>query len=274
MKCRVRDVDIHYKVFGEGRPILFLHGFGLDHRSMTAFMEPAFNELDGWKRIYLDLPGMGMSKANPCIATSDQMLDIISEFIDNILPDQRFVLVGYSYGGYLARGLVRSRSSSIDGLFLLCPVIVAEHAKRVVPPHTPLIRDDSFLSTIAQEKKEVFESIAVVQTQQTWERTQSDIAPGCELADQVFISTFASNGYSFSFDVDALPSPFEPPTLIVTGKQDSVVGSQDAWPILNNYPRGTFVVLDRAGHNLQLEQEPLLNALVREWVERVEESLG
>lgn len=274
MKCRVRDVDIHYKIFGEGRPILFLHGFGLDHRSMTGFMESAFNKRKGWKRIYLDLPGMGMSTTNPCVTNSDQMLDIILEFIDSVMPDQHFVLVGYSYGGYLARGLVRNRPSSIDGLFLLCPVIVAEPAKRALPLHTPLVRDESFLSTIEQEKKEAFESVAVVQTQHTWERTQAEIVAGCELADQAFISKLAGNAYSFSFDVDSLPSPFEPPTLIVTGKQDSVVGSQDAWSILKNYPRGTFVALDRAGHNLQIEQEHLLDALVAEWFERVEESLG
>lgn len=42
---------------------------------------------------------------------------------------------------------------------------------------------------------------------------------------------------------------------------------------LENYPRGTLTVLDRAGHNLQIEQETLSNALVNEWFDRVEENL-
>ena len=33
------------------------------------------------------------------------------------------------------------------------------------------------------------------------------------------------------------------------------------------------VVLDRAGHRLQMEQEKLFNALVDEWLDRVEESI-
>lgn len=46
---------------------------------------------------------------------------------------------------------------------------------------------------------------------------------------------------------------------------------KDAWDILDNYPRATFCVLDRAGHNLQIEQEDLFMSLVREWLERVDE---
>lgn len=56
--------------------------------------------------------------------------------------------------------------------------------------------------------------------------------------------------------------------------QDDVVGYRDAWEILENYPRGTFVVLDRSGHLLTIEEEELLRALVSEWLDRVEEYGG
>ena len=32
---------------------------------------------------------------------------------------------------------------------------------------------------------------------------------------------------------------------MLLGRQDSSVGYKDAWSILDNYPRGTFAVLDR-----------------------------
>jgi pimeloyl-ACP methyl ester carboxylesterase len=83
-----------------------------------------------------------------------------------------------------------------------------------------------------------------------------------------------SHGYAFSFDVDAVAAPFEKPVLILAGRQDGIVGYRDAWGILENYPRATFAVLDRAGHNLQIEQERLFNALVGDWLERVEEQLA
>lgn len=55
------------------------------------------------------------------------------------------------------------------------------------------------------------------------------------------------------------------------GRQDSCVGYKDAWGILEDYPRATFAVLDRSGHNLQLESEELFHSLVKEWLYRVEE---
>jgi pimeloyl-ACP methyl ester carboxylesterase len=271
MDCPVRDINIHYKVFGEGKPIIFIHGFGIDHHAITGCMEPIFENLNGWKRIYFDLPGMGKSESKPCISNCDIMLDLISQFIDKVIPDENFVLFGQSYGGYLARGLVRDRPDAIDGLFLLCPVIIPEHGKRTVPDHTPLVRDESFLLTLGQDEKVDFESTSVVLTEHAWKRTQNEIQVGCDLADQAFLTKFVDEGYTFSFDVDSLPTAFEAPTLIMTGRQDAVVGSQDALNILKNYPRATFAMLDRAGHNLQIEQETLFGQLVTEWLDRVEE---
>jgi pimeloyl-ACP methyl ester carboxylesterase len=57
------------------------------------------------------------------------------------------------------------------------------------------------------------------------------------------------DGWQRFFDVDA-GEPFEKPALILTGRQDHMVGYYDAWNIYENYPRGSYVVLDRAGHNL------------------------
>jgi pimeloyl-ACP methyl ester carboxylesterase len=79
--------------------------------------------------------------------------------------------------------------------------------------------------------------------------------------------------YAFSFDVDNVPEPFTGPSLIITGRQDAVVGYRDAWNIVEKYPRATFVVLDRAGHMLE-EKAGLVSVFINEWLDRVEESAG
>jgi pimeloyl-ACP methyl ester carboxylesterase len=55
----------------------------------------------------------------------------------------------------------------------------------------------------------------------------------------------------------------------VLGRQDDHVGYRDQWDLLEHYPRASFAVLDRAGHNLQQEQPVLFEALVEEWLDRV-----
>jgi pimeloyl-ACP methyl ester carboxylesterase len=273
MECRVKDIDVYYEIYGEGRPIVMLHGFRPDHHLMIGCMEPIFQQRDGWKRIYLDLPGMGKTSGKKWITNSDQMLEVVLEFIEQVIPDQHFIVAGESYGGYLARGIIYRKSNPVDGLLLICPLIIPDGTKRSVPLHVVLKSDPRLLSHLESKTKEQFVSVAVVQTQKTWERTQKEVLVGLDVADETFLSQFQSHGYAFSFVVDAASVPFEKPTLILTGRQDSWVGYRDAWNILESYPRGTFAVLDRAGHNAQIEQEHLFNALVNEWLDRVEENL-
>lgn len=130
------------------------------------------------------------------------------------------------------------------------------------------------LSRLSSEDAEEFESMAVVQSEEIWERYNNEIFSGVRIADSAFLEKLRNEGYAFSFDVDGLKDKFEKPTVFILGKQDISVGYKDVWNILDNYPRGTFVVLDRAGHNLQLEQVGLFTSLVNEWLDRVEEENG
>jgi pimeloyl-ACP methyl ester carboxylesterase len=273
MECQLKNINVHYKIYGEGHPLIALHGFSPDHRLMTGCMEPIFKYRSGWQRIYLDLPGMGKTPGKGWITNSDQMLDVVLDFIDQVIPGQRFALAGESYGGYLARGIIYCRPALVDGLLLICPMIVAEHAKRSVPPHVALVQDPVLLSSLEPSEREEFESFAVIQGQRIWERTRAEVMVGIKVADEDFLTRLQAHGYSLSFDVDAA-LPFEKPTLILVGRQDGVVGYRDAWEIVESYPHGTFAVLDRAGHNLQIEQETLFNALVNEWLDRVDENIG
>ncbi len=272
MKCVVNNLEINYETFGEGKPIIMLHGYYPDHRLMTGCFEPIFQDRNDYRRIYIDLPGMGKTKSEAWIKNSDIMLDIVIDFIDIIVPNENFLLVGESYGGYLARGIIYKMGNKVDGLVLLCPCIIADAKKRVNPPHIVLKKDEYLLKQIPPLDSEDFESMAVVQNEKIWKRYENEILSGVKIADDKFLSNLKKTGYEFSFDVDKIEEKYEEPTLILLGRQDSSVGYKDAWSILDNYPRATFSVLDRAGHNLQIEQEELFNSLVNEWLVRVNES--
>ncbi|MNO13007.1 2-hydroxy-6-oxo-6-(2'-aminophenyl)hexa-2,4-dienoic acid hydrolase [compost metagenome] len=262
-------ITFNYEEAGEGKPVLIIHGNGPDHRMMVGCMEPLFSSGEQYRRIYVDLPGMGMSPAAEWISSSDDMLRAVKMMIEALIPDERFILVGQSYGGYLARGLLREYAQLIDGMFLLCPCVIAESSKREVPPHQVMVQDAELLEELSAADREEFTSIAVVQNRTVWERYRREIISGLQLADEAFMQQIrADGGYAFSFDVDVIP-PFEKPSLIITGRQDSMTGYKDVWKLLDLYPHATFAVLDRAGHNLHLEQEEQFKVLAKEWLMRV-----
>ena len=272
MECYLKNITIHYETFGQGRPILMLHGAPLDHGALLGCMEPIFANRDGWLRIYPDLPGMGRTKGVDWITTEDQMLEVALEFMDRVVPEQSFTLVGHSYGGYLARGIIYHRRRAVNGLLLLVPWITYDPKQRSVPEKETLIEDPALLAQLDPDEAQGFAFAAVVQNQRNWDRYRSEFLPGILAHDSLFFARFSENS-AFSFDVDAPSEPFVKPTLFLVGRQDHVSGYREQWDVLESYPRATFVVLDRAGHRLQIEQPELFNALVDDWLDRVEEHM-
>ncbi len=273
MKCELRDIPIHYELRGEGRPIIMLHGWSGHLRQMVFTMEPAFTGRPGWKRVYLDLPGHGSTPARDWITGQDQILDVLLDFIDAVIPGQRFAVAAASAGALLGRGVVYRRAERMDGLLLVVPTIIAADADRQVPPRTYLAQDPALMAELTPEEAETFSSYGVVLSRRFIDMLRAFVPSKEEAGDPEFQSAIRMNPVRFglSFDVDALPEPFPAPTLMVTGRQDSIVGYRQAWDVLENYPRATFAVLDRAGHSLEADAEELWTALVRDWLDRVEE---
>jgi pimeloyl-ACP methyl ester carboxylesterase len=271
MFCKVDDVNIYYETIGEGYPVLMLHGYGIDHHVMVGCMEPVFEKRPGYRRVYMDLPGMGRSKAPDWLESTDQVLDIVIRFSENVVPEGDFLVAGESYGGYLARGMVYKMSERLGGALLICPVMVGERSRRHLPPRTVFVRDEKLLAGISPEDRKFFERMLLLQDERRWERFKQDILPGRRMMDAAFLDRLKKHGYECSFDVDALPQPFDKPSLVLAGRQDASVGYRDALRLIDNYSRGTFAILDRAGHGLEVEQECLFNCLAGEWLDRVEE---
>jgi pimeloyl-ACP methyl ester carboxylesterase len=271
MYTEVDGVNIYYEAQGEGLPILMLHGYGIDHNVMVGCMEPIFKKRPGYRRIYIDLPGMGKSKAPGWLENSDQVLDIVIKFGEKAIPEGDFLVAGESYGGYIARGMVYKIPERLQGVLLICPVMVGDRSKRQLPPRTVFVRDEKLLAGINPEDRKFFERMLILQDRRRWERFQQDILPGRRIEDTAFLDRLKKHGYECSFDVDKIPTPFDKPSLILTGRQDASVGYKDALKLIDNYSRGTFSILDRAGHGLEVEQEWVFNCLTSEWLDRVEE---
>jgi pimeloyl-ACP methyl ester carboxylesterase len=228
-------------------------------------MEPIFASRPGWQRIYFDLPGTGLTPSAG-ITTIDQVLDMVCDFIDHILPTQHFTLLGLSVGGYLARGFVHRKPEQVNGLCLLVPWL-SEHEDQILPSSTIIAPDPDVMKQLSADDAQKLEGLAVVQNQKilNWYR---DVVVAARQKGE----GLSMEKYTFSFNMDGPSTSFDKPALFLLGRQDSHVGYRDAIHVLEDYPHATLAVLDRAGHALGIEQESLFHALINEWVDRVEEN--
>ena len=150
------------------------------------------------------------------------------------------------------------------GLATLAGVFVAEHDHRTVPSRTVLVADPA-----AADGDEDYAEMAVVQSPANARAFRQHALPGLRAADQEGLARIAER-YAFDREPeDASPEPFTQPCLVVTGRQDHVVGYTDAWARIEHYPRATFVTLDSGGHNVHLDRPVLVAALLTDWLERV-----
>lgn len=256
---------MHYVEHGDGAPILVLHGSGVDHREMVGAVEPIFSELAGYRRLYPDLPGMGQTPAG-ALHSADAVLDLLLAFIDGVIGDGQFRLMGHSAGAYYARAIAGTRAEQVAGLALICPL---GDNIRNLPVHQVLHASVDPGEMLGPAEENVFRDYFVVQTQATLERYKECVVPALGLVDEAGLERIGQH-WLFSRRPEGGP-PYSAPVLIVTGRQDSTVGYASQWDLLEHYPRATFTVLDRAGHALPHEQPGLIKALIIEWLDRVRE---
>jgi pimeloyl-ACP methyl ester carboxylesterase len=267
MDIDVGGLTIHYASFGEGRPILMLHGWPGDRHLMSIPMEPVFAGRSGWRRIYPDLPGMGATKGPDWISDQAGMLEATLRFMDAVAPNERFAVAGASYGGYLALGVLHERAERLDGLMLWAPMLKGI-GKANAPEHQ-IFRHDPEVDDLLLEDEKAWLEISVVQTRETLMAFRAAVKPGLMAADREFLRRVAK-GFEFTFDPLAIDPPFAGPSLFLVGRQDNAVGYVDLVALSASFPRATLAVLDQAGHGVAEEQRTVFRALVESWLDRME----
>lgn len=249
---------VHHVEHGSGRPVLVLHGAGVDHREAEACFEPALDGVAGLRRIYPDLPGMGRTRAPDTLRSADDVLDTLLDFADAVTGGAPHLLIGHSAGAYFAQAMAARRPAQVAGLGLVCPLLPG---LRDVPGHRVVtgsgaIGDDDFRGYF------------VVQTPEMLDRYERYVVPGAALVDAAALERIGER-----WALTPGPAPAYPgPTVVVAGRLDSTVGYAAAVDLLDSHPRASLAVVDDAGHALPHEQPELLRALLTEWLTRVERS--
>jgi len=232
---------------------------------MAAAFEPVFTGITGLCRIYIDLPGTGDSPAVE--PHSDAVLEAVVETGQSTIGAAPFLLVGCSYGGYLAAGLARRAPTRIPGLLLVCPGVKIRPDQRDLSRVLPSTPQPRWLTEVPNELHEHFGHAIGYQTRSVANR----IARAFHLngpTDEDYLAALRSTGYQLS-DEDS-PQLFDGNVTILAGRRDRIAGHLDQFDALAHYPHGSLVVLGDAGHYLPFEQPERFQALALDWLAQCE----
>lgn len=107
MQIEVKELSVHYEVFGEGEPLLFLHGWGAPFQIYRPFL----NKLAAkYQVIALDFPGFGLSEEPLEAWNVNQYAEMILEFVHKIEIEPKY-LICHSFGGRVSIKLLSEKKN-------------------------------------------------------------------------------------------------------------------------------------------------------------------
>jgi pimeloyl-ACP methyl ester carboxylesterase len=256
---------LHVRSHGDGRPVIVLPSFSLDHAAMAEALEPAFSVVPGWRRSYIDLPGTGGTPSGT--PSSDAVLDDVVATIRAELADRPFVVVGWSYGGYLAAGLARRLRHQVRGMMMVCTSFRIRPEDRdltgvlasapapdwlaAAPPHL----HDHFTLAVGRQTREVAQRLGIVLGRN---------GP----VDERYLASLRTDGYALSDET--APTPCEGPVYFLSGRRDRIAGYAGLFAKLALYDHADYMALGDAGHYLPVEQPGRFATAARSWLEQCE----
>lgn len=228
-------------------------------------LEDAIDE-SGWQGIYIDLP-RAEGNIDTNVSSANHVAQGTLDDIHEYLGDRPFAVIGNSFGGMIARHVAHVLREQVLGLATLAGVYEPAHQARSLP-RRQVVREDASVLALAGQTRDDYEEMTVVQSEATLEAFTRYALPGLRGANQTVLERVAAD-YALSVEPEiAHPAPFEAPSLHLFGRQDHMTGYEDGWKLRNHYVRGTYAVLDAAGHNAHLERPDLTAALVKDWLIR------
>lgn len=188
----------------------------------------------------------------------------IEEIAENIVKNAppKFVLIGFSLGGYIARSLISRFPKKISALILIASSL----------------RDDSDeqkkrkLRAINSNSKKHFRGLSRIAITKTLHPSQAK--------NDFLIQRIQKMGNEMGYEAFVTLSLLERnitqsttikcPTLIISGAQDTLRSKEEAIELVNLIPKSDFDVIDNTGHMIPLEQPEKLTISILKWLKKVD----
>ncbi|PRB71250.1 alpha/beta hydrolase [Arthrobacter sp. MYb213] len=259
-------------IHGSGLPVVLVHGNGVDHRILLALDEQLARP-GNLQRIYVDLPGFGGTPALAGKSGLPEIADWLQNLLEGQLGAQPFALIGNSLGGLLAQEMADRFEDQILGLVLLAPVIRPAAEERNLPARSIIHEDEVLLEELGAINAGHYAQMSVLQTRANWEQFEKHVLPGVLSADLRAMAHLSKRYYLETLPVDR-DQVWNMPVLIACGMQDHIVGFKDAKELLKRYPNASFLELERAGHNVHIDQPEILAQALERWTQLLQPETG
>lgn len=258
------DVKLCYEEVGEGIPFLLIHGWAIDHHFLKNAMEPVFAKVNyGFRRIYVDLPGMGES-SHGSVRNGDDIVRVLMAFMDGLIGDAPFMVGGNSFGSEISRAICARYPERILALMLIVPSDGIE-SKR---PDNGIYRiDEAFMESLPEGMRDAFSRMNANLTKEAYERYVKLAWPSvCHELNNDYLHHVLKGKFGFNINKAFEKKRYDSDVLILVGDHDTAVGYENQKNWLSLWRRGEYKVIRGAGHNINIDCPEEFEETVSEWL--------
>jgi pimeloyl-ACP methyl ester carboxylesterase len=113
--ANIRDIKLSYRIYGEGFPVIFIHGYG----AKKEIWKPQVAEISkNYRVVTFDLRGTGESDRPNIPYTMKMMAEDVNELAE-FLNIKKVHIIGRSFGGMIAQNFALLYPEKIDKLVLI-----------------------------------------------------------------------------------------------------------------------------------------------------------
>ncbi|MDY0909118.1 alpha/beta hydrolase [Microbacterium sp. CFBP9034] len=255
---------LHLGRTGDGMPLLGLHGGYSSRGEIEAILDEVLPDSPGFERWTPDLPGMGQS-IGTSVDDAAEVADLLCELVDDRFGGSRFVIVGHSLGGFLARAVAARMPERVAALALLCPL-----PAELQPEPAGVVRTDPGATDgLDERQRSEFEGYFVWHTAAMAARFRAAVAPSLDVYDDDIVDRIMQTAdYEIGDAVDDIP------ILLLLGRRDGLLGYRSQLAQSRAWSRATVVVVEDAGHALPHEKPELVRALLADLLARGVDGAG
>ncbi len=240
MNLKFQNKNISYTKAGNGKTIIFLHGF-TENKEMWRDFTKVFS--DKFQVIAIDLPGHGESDNFSEVHTMEFMAETVKFILDNE-GIEKGVLVGHSMGGYMSLAFADLFPKMIEGLVLF-------HSSATADTEEVKQNRDRLIKIVQENKKSFINSfIPSLFSPENKELFKEKINGIIETSNQTSVEgiTAALEGMKLRTEKLSLIQKADFPVLFIAGKEDSRIPIEKILPQIALPKKAYALLLDNVGH--------------------------
>lgn len=231
-------MKIHCTVYGQGRPLVFFHGWGFDQSVWSSLRDVLMVDY----RVYLvDLPGFGLSPMMGWSSFKSELLEIV--------PNP-FALAGWSMGGLLATRFASESPEHLTHLINIAtsPRFVQEEQWPGIDKHL----FNAFYQNLLCDPIEVLSEFIAIQLNIPRIELRTHPLPNNILKrfERSHSTEALSGGLNIllNWDMREALSQLTIPVCYLFGRLDKVVPKATYTMMMQQFPAFNYVLFPKAGH--------------------------